>query len=762
MNVAPRDERTPEVRAMKTGRRVARAGSFGGVLVIGLGLATNVAARTLEPAFAFGNTPSCEGCHPGKMTTTMEQDHAISAVRGSDLLGRVCASGLPGWAVFLATLAATDHAPLGGCAACHVEGADPPRPDALPPAPARGTPAGDACVGCHSHSLDLLAAGGFPIDSRTGDETGTRCLTCHGGALAAAVSRAIADAPPDATGKPARDVHLRAVDANDADAVAKACFTCHLATSHRPQTVAKQRGDAAAVTGRFDLAHDRRESASCQAARCHVSPIHADARIERHQEILACGTCHTRQVPALTLDLTRLVTGNTQSAAPSPAITFRGLTRPRLRWVWERDHAAYDSTAGAGRQGAFRAKLKPFLPIEVVLATDGAAVLPGTYDRALLLPIDRATLLASPEDWSAAALAGANAAGFTPSTEIARLTVDASDLVSVDHATQPATEAARCGDCHVESKGNVLARVLREGIPLDPYHEGRLRSDFPERVPSRKHAKLEKDCAACHGSFRLDDIDLRCATAGCHPGMEGTHATAAGEDCAACHFEHRERESLAELTPASCQSAACHTLVHGGTELDRPEGRYHASGNGEPIHTTLVFSHHEHLKINEQEHRTGGCLGCHTETSKREFAIPSHEGEKGCAGGDGESCHTAAVPIAEAKKAPNRFCKECHTTADGALPALPPRSVHVRFTHRAHLEAKNATALFTSEGTLDCRRCHVGDFDGNDEFDEVVRKAGEYPRPMEACVECHRDGRAADLGCESCHTFHFRPKAVVP
>lgn len=755
MSAASEDE--PAAAAARKRRRRVDVRWIGRLLVIWLGLVAPASARNLEPAFDFGATPSCESCHPGKMTSSMEQDHARGAVLGGESLGRVCASGLPGWAVFLATLAATDHAPLAGCASCHVEGVDPPRATGTRAPGPRGAPAGEACVGCHSHSLDLLVAGGFPSDARVGDASGTRCLTCHGGSLATAVARAIAEAPPDASGKPGRDVHLRGLDSSDPSAVEKTCFTCHLATSHRPQTVAKQQGAATSVTGRADPAHDRRESASCQAAHCHAAPIHHDERIERHQEILACGACHTREVPALRIDLTQLAP-RTTGAAPRPAITFRGMQRPRLRWVWERDLAAYDATAGAGRQGAFRAKLKPFLPIEVVLAADGARALPGTYDGALPLPIDPAALASAPDEWAAAAVAGGKAAGFSPSGEVARVTVDASDLVSVDHATQPAEEATRCGDCHVASEGNVLSRVLREGIPLDPYQGGQLRPDFPERVPSEKHAKLEKSCSACHGSFRLDGIDLRCATAGCHPGMEGTHRTEGHEDCAACHFEHRDRASLAELAPATCQTSGCHTLIHGGTELERPEGRYAASGRGEPIHTTLVFSHHEHLKINEQEHREGGCLGCHTETENREFAIPSHEGAKGCAGGEGESCHTAAVPIAEAKKAPNRFCKECHTTADGSVPALPRRSVHVRFTHREHLEAKNARQLFTTEGTLDCRRCHVGDFDGNEEFEEVVRKAGEYPRPMETCVACHRDGRAAELACESCHTYHFRPK----
>lgn len=691
-------------------------------------------ARSFEPAFAFGPTPSCETCHPGAMVATMGHDHANGdRVALAEAFGRVCGSGTPGWAVFLASIAAGRTASgeagalAGGCGSCHVEGQDPRPVAGVTAAPARGAPAGEACLGCHAHAVDLVAAGGFPSGvAREGDSAGTRCLSCHAGALGEAVARAIAAAPDDAGGKPARDVHLRNVDVTDPAAVEKTCFICHLAASHRPHTIASQSG--ASVTARFDPAA-RGGVAACQAAGCHVTPIHRDARLERHEEILACATCHTREVPALRIDLT--------AAGGAPEVTFRGLQKPRLRWVWERDVAAYEASAGAARQGAYRAKLTPFLPIEVVLDADAAKVMPGTYDG--LLP-----------------LSGVDAAALSPSGKTARLTIDASDLVSVDHATAPASRAAACADCHVASEGNVLARVLREGIPLDPYHDGHLRSDFPERVPSKNHAKLEDDCSACHGAFRLDGVNLRCATAGCHPGMEGTHQTSGHEDCAACHFEHRDRDTLTELAPATCQSAGCHTLIHGGTALERPDGKYRASGHGEDVSTKLVFSHREHLKINEQEHRAGGCLGCHTETATRELAIPSHEGEKGCAGGAGESCHTAAVPIEEAKKAPNRFCKECHVTADGSVPELPPRSAHVKFRHKDHFEARTAPELFGADGQLDCHVCHVGAFDGNDEFDEVVRKAGEYPRPMEECVACHRDGRAAALACESCHTYHFR------
>ncbi len=717
-------------------RRVRRARGIGGICLLVLAVTSSAArARSFEPAFDFGATASCETCHPGRMVATMDLDHPPSdaALRESSL-GRVCASGTEGWAVFLASLAAGRAASgaaalAAGCERCHVEGRDPAPAIGVPTPPPRGAPAGESCVGCHAHGLDLVAAGGFPSGvARQGDASGTRCLSCHAGALGDVVARAIAAAPASSGAKPARDVHLRDVDLADPAAVEKTCFTCHLAASHRPHTIASQRG--ASVTTRFDPAA-RGGTAACQAAGCHVSPIHHDARLERHTEILACQTCHTRQLPALRVDLTGSAAGG------APAITFLGLQKPRLRWTWERDVASFEASAGAARQGAFRAKLTPFLPIEVVLDADAAKAMPGTYDRLLLL-------------------SGVDAAALAPSGKTARLAVDASDLVSADHATAPASEAARCADCHVESEGNVVTRVLREGIPLDPYHDGHLRSDFPERVPSKKHARLEHECSACHGPFRLDGVNLRCATAGCHPGMEGSHQTTGHEDCAACHFEHRGRDTLTELAPATCQSAGCHVLVHGGTELDRPEGRYGASGHGEEISTTLVFSHREHIKINEQEHRAGGCLGCHTETAQREIAIPSHEGEKGCAGGAAESCHTAAVPIEEAKKAPNRFCKECHLTPDGSVPELPPRSVHVKFRHQEHFEAKTAPRLIGADGQLDCRVCHVGDFDGNREFGEVVRKAGEYPRPMEECVACHRDGRAAALACESCHTYHFR------
>ena len=252
-----------------------------------------------------------------------------------------------------------------------------------------------------------------------------------------------------------------------------------------------------------------------------------------------------------------------------------------------------------------------------------------------------------------------------------------------------------------------------------------------------------------------------CAVKDCHASIVRAN-TRHQDDCTTCHSEHRGPTFNSKGEAAQCWS--CHEAAF----QERPLWRHYkhvfvATGNKEKrtvrlaLPTTeaerlrwqqsarydesgLIFAHAAHAKSSGQT----ACLACHQplpgtiiNALSAGSAFPSHE--------DCIDCHkevgTRGPQLATASASAQ--CRKCHTREDNKVMRLPRTLPYVEFSHDNHK-------------TTDCVQCHFT-ISGEQTYRPVLRSAA-YPLPMEACVSCHEQQRAA-TSCLSCHRAHH---LVIP
>ena len=273
---------------------------------------------------------------------------------------------------------------------------------------------------------------------------------------------------------------------------------------------------------------------------------------------------------------------------------------------------------------------------------------------------------------------------------------------------------------------------------------------------SAGHARLEGECATCHSPWGSQAMSTSCAAKDCHASVVQTN-TRHQDDCTTCHTEHRGQTFTIKGGAAQCWG--CHEVAF----QERPLWRHYkhvfvATGNKEkrtvrlalpPTESErlrwqqsaphdesgLIFAHAAHAKSSGQT----ACLACHQplpgtviNALSAGSAFPSHS--------DCIDCHKE-VGSRDPQLAPTNAsaqCRKCHTREDNKVMRFSRTLPYVEFSHDNHK-------------TTDCVQCHFT-INGEQTYRPVLRSAA-YPLPMEACVSCHEQQRAA-TSCLSCHRAH--------
>jgi predicted CXXCH cytochrome family protein len=274
---------------------------------------------------------------------------------------------------------------------------------------------------------------------------------------------------------------------------------------------------------------------------------------------------------------------------------------------------------------------------------------------------------------------------------------------------------------------------------------------------SSSHAPWEGECATCHAPWgNSQALSTSCAADNCHANVVQTN-TRHQDDCTTCHTEHRG--PMFNIKGEVTQCWGCHEAAF----QERPLWRHYkqvfiATGNKEKrtirlaLPTTeaerrrwqqsapydesgLIFAHAAHAQSSGQP----ACLACHQPLPGTVInalgsgsAFPSHDDCIDCHKEVGSRDPQLATASASAQ------CRKCHTREDSRVIRRPRTLPYVEFSHDNHK-------------TTDCVQCHFT-ISGEQTYRPVLRSAA-YLLPMEACVSCHEQQRAATT-CLSCHRAH--------
>lgn len=273
---------------------------------------------------------------------------------------------------------------------------------------------------------------------------------------------------------------------------------------------------------------------------------------------------------------------------------------------------------------------------------------------------------------------------------------------------------------------------------------------------STRHTSVEGECTTCHSPWGTQAMSTSCAVKGCHANIVHTN-TQHQDDCTMCHTEHRG--PTFNIKGEATQCWRCHET----TFQERPLWRHYkhvfvATGNKEKrtvrlvLPTTeaerlrwqqsapydesgLIFAHAAHAKSSGLTE----CRACHEplpgtviNALSADSAFPSHSDCIDCHKEVGNRDPQLATATVSAQ------CRKCHTREDNKVMRLPRTLLYVEFSHDNHK-------------TTDCVQCHFT-INGEQTYRPVLRSRA-YLLPMEACVSCHEQQRAA-TSCLSCHRAH--------
>lgn len=264
------------------------------------------------------------------------------------------------------------------------------------------------------------------------------------------------------------------------------------------------------------------------------------------------------------------------------------------------------------------------------------------------------------------------------------------------------------------------------------------------------HAKLERQCQACHQSFKKGAQNGLCLS--CHKrvaadiaartGFHGRSSQAAGASCSSCHTDHAGRGArLVKFDPAGFNHALTDYPLKGG-HLRVACASCHKAGAKFRAAPSACASCHS-AKDPHRGKLGPACASCHTESGWKPatfnhastgFPLIGGHARAACA-----DCHADKTFKGAAKT-----CAACHAKDDahrGALGAAcaschtPAAWKQARFDHD-----RTGFALTGAHAKAGCDSCHA---------------QGRYRGTQPACLSCHKDKdvHAGRFGssCADCH-----------
>lgn len=271
---------------------------------------------------------------------------------------------------------------------------------------------------------------------------------------------------------------------------------------------------------------------------------------------------------------------------------------------------------------------------------------------------------------------------------------------------------------------------------------------------SRPHAKLEKDCGACHVAFSPSAETPKCLA--CHKpvasdirGKDGFHGKArraVGKDCRACHTEHKGRGfAIAGFREEALDHNETDFVLRGAHRRVNCSGCHRAGAKFRAAPTTCVACHKKD-DVHKGELGTN-CASCHSETSwkalktfdhdKTAFPLIGNHQQVDC-----ESCH-----VGQRWKGTPQNCVACHEEDDIHKGSRGPNceSCHTPLGWAQVTFDHNKDTRFPLVGQHErvaCESCHGAN--------------RERPKPPMTCVSCHKDDdvHKGNFGpdCASCHS----------
>ncbi len=283
---------------------------------------------------------------------------------------------------------------------------------------------------------------------------------------------------------------------------------------------------------------------------------------------------------------------------------------------------------------------------------------------------------------------------------------------------------------------------------------------------SESHAKIEQQCTSCHPTWGMQPINSTCASTDCHADILKVKDEKR-DDCVGCHTEHRGRTFAIQGGEAQCWS--CHkegltvrayaarpmqayndqvftlaalrsgkvpTQAVEPVALQSARDTWLKSQDSQP--TGLKYAHAIHTQqVLEKNKKKEECFDCHVKLLNEEFTpFPTHAQCIDCH----KEVSNADPQVAKANASDQ--CLLCHTQQDGGVTRVQRKIDYVIFRHTDHGQ--------TGGG---CVACHVS-ITSETEYRPVLRSAGAYPMPMNACYSCHEDGKKATTACLDCHPQH--------
>ena len=269
---------------------------------------------------------------------------------------------------------------------------------------------------------------------------------------------------------------------------------------------------------------------------------------------------------------------------------------------------------------------------------------------------------------------------------------------------------------------------------------------------SDAHAKLVENCGNCHKSLERKAQSSLCIS--CHKeiredvekktGFHGLNAIVGKSECAACHTEHKGREtSIVRLEKILFNHDETDFQLEGRHKIVACES-CHVRGKKFSDAAHSCFACHE----KDQPHldRLGNkCETCHSVVSWKELAAFDHNATKFPLRGAHEKVACVGCHVGEIYKGVSAACNDCHAIQDvhGGKFGSACQDCHsvekwkgARFDH----SKQTRFALSGAHAKAQCSDCH-----GANTKDKVSM----------ACIDCHKaqDVHKGQLGnqCGDCH-----------
>jgi hypothetical protein len=315
----------------------------------------------------------------------------------------------------------------------------------------------------------------------------------------------------------------------------------------------------------------------------------------------------------------------------------------------------------------------------------------------------------------------------------------------LNHKGTPITAAA-CTECHTAHYQTLGACTKCHADPQTFHHA------TAQAVPLN-------DCATCHnGSIAAPPpghaaFGSNCVS--CHTGMNRPSG-----DCATCHVG-KPSSGAPQVTytnSLSCDDAGCHAKVknHAGTPITAAacttchSAHYETLGTCTTCHTDPQSFHHGTAKPIALQN----CVDCHDGTIAK--APTKHESYgTSCAG-----CH-------KGMDIPSGSCMECHSKAQGKLPAVTYTNELSCADAQCHAKIKNHQG--TSIAAASCTTCHKAHYEALGKCSTCHAGPVKYHHgtakavPLKDCAACH-DGKMAPArqshagrSCSACHATMSAP-----